>query len=383
MKEVDKQITIPKIKLSNFSPLFFQSPGFENNNTLLHLLVLTCCKTIYDFNSRTDAIRAIEHIDRLIEDVGLEAANTMALAVNDQGKTPMHILLDEIDNPANERLTNEKFDAIFTKLLRLMKRKEYTPLTDLISHQAVLDNASQTRMLSKQLQLNLLLGTYLTNLTRSVIKDSYTHPQINDYSYNKQEEIRRQIDSLRNEMRTYSESESTYDQIDFRHALIKNHQLGNCMEYAIFAYAEMRRLKFGIRAEIMYVKNGDHVFLVLDRRRHSELTNPATWGNNAIACDPWSGEVYPAENLLHHFGTLTSFITHKDKKRSNFVSSFNLRFHQIRCESELTEMHINRKKRDKINKACSEGGFIHDLATSRDRSMENDGATKKVDIKPS
>lgn len=380
MKQTNRQQNSHKIKSSIYSPLFFQNPGYENNNTPLHLLVIECCRTIYHLNSQTDTVEAIKRINAFIDDVGLDAANAMALTVNDQGDTPIHILLAENADPNNCRLTTQKFDALLTKFIRLMKRKECVPLTEPISLQAVYDNAN--KILTSKLKQNLLLGTYLTNYTRTVITDSYTHPQFNDYPVSKQFNITNEINALRTKMCSYSNTEYSVDEVDFRNALITDHQFGNCMEHAIIAFAEMRRLNFGIRSEIVYLKNGDHVFLVLDRMKGSNLNNPATWGNNAVICDPWAGEVYPADHLLHHFASLTCLITHATNKRSNLVTSFNLRFHQIRCEFELSAMNINKKTISMMRNACREGGFVYELATSRDRAKESEDATN-LHMRPS
>lgn len=380
MKYTHKQNNTQKLKSSIYSPLFFQNPGYENNNTPLHLLVLECCRTVYHFLSRNDVIEAIKRISAFVEEVGLDAANAMALVVNDAGQTPLQLLIDESLDTKNTRLTIEKHNAMFIKLFRLMNRKTYTPIIEPLSLQAVFDNASTTKRLNEQLQRNLLLGTYITNLARSKITDSCTHPQFNDYSVQKQRDTTYKLTTIRDKM--IFARKLDVDPVEFRNEIAINNGIGNCMEFSIFAFAEMRRLQFGIRSEIIYIKNGNHVFLVLDRHKDSELQNPATWGYNAVICDAWAGQVYPAEDLLQHFATLSSYIIHEESKQINSITSFNARFHQIAVEIELPASYINKRKRMNLKKACSEGGFIYELAISRDKAKESEEIADHVSIRP-
>lgn len=380
MKQIHKQNNTLKLKSSIYSPLFFQNPGYENNNTPLHLLVLECCRTVYHLLSRTDAIEAIKRISAFIEEVGLDAANAMALVVNDNGQIPLQLLIAESLDKQNKRLSIEKYNAMFIKLFRLMNRKTYTPITESLSLQAVFDNANTTKQLSDQLRRNLILGTYITNLARSKITDSCTHPQFNDYPVQKQRDTTYKLTTIRDKM-TYARKLDV-DPVDFRNAIAINNGIGNCMEFSIFAFAEMRRLKFGIRSEIIYIENGNHVFLVLDRHKNSDLENPASWGYNAVICDAWGGEVYPAEDLLQHFATLGSYIIHEESKQINSITSFNARYHKIAVEIELPASYINKRKRVNLQKACSEGGFIYDLASSRDKAKESEEIAEQVSIRP-
>lgn len=389
MKFVNTQHNTQKLTSNIYSPFFFQNPGYENNNTALHLLVLECCRTVYHFASRTDAIEAIKRISTLIDEVGLDAANAMALTVNDTGQTPIQLLIDESVDPKNTRLTVIKYNAMFTKLLRLMNRRSHRPITETLSLQAVFDSASINKGLSDNLKRNLIIGTYITNTARGLLTDSSTHPQFNNYPVKKQDDITTNITIMRDNM-LFARKPGD-DPIDFRNSLAINNGIGNCMEYAIFAFAEMRRLKFGIRAEIIYISNGNHVFLVLDRLKDSDLQNPASWGYNAVICDAWSGEVYPAEDLLQRFATLLSLEFQKKinrretlskPKQINSITSYNSRFHKIKVEIELPVSYVNKKNRVKMRKALSEGGFIYELANSRDSTKVSHEITGQLSARP-
>jgi hypothetical protein len=74
--------------------------------------------------------------------------------------------------------------------------------------------------------------------------------------------------------------------------------LGNCDVLALHALDYIVRNFPTIEAELYKIGEGDHVFLVLNRNRNSEAHDPTTWGINAVICDPWANEVYPAKDCL-------------------------------------------------------------------------------------
>jgi len=78
---------------------------------------------------------------------------------------------------------------------------------------------------------------------------------------------------------------------------------GNCGEQSATAFVFL--LDKGIRPiDWMALQDpGDHAFVVIGRLATSDATDPNTWGNLAVVCDPWKGLVY-APNMIvpmwHH-----------------------------------------------------------------------------------
>lgn len=88
-------------------------------------------------------------------------------------------------------------------------------------------------------------------------------------------------------------------------AVTSKYSIGNCIELAfqtldyILTYSAIE-----INAECFKIKGGDHSFVVLNRIRDSDPADPLTWGQNAVICDAWADDVYPASQYalkLHNY----------------------------------------------------------------------------------
>jgi hypothetical protein len=72
---------------------------------------------------------------------------------------------------------------------------------------------------------------------------------------------------------------------------------GNCGEQSATAFVYL--LDHGVRPpDWMALQDpGDHAFVVIGRLRNSIESEPETWGDRAIVCDPWKGKVYSPREL--------------------------------------------------------------------------------------
>lgn len=77
-------------------------------------------------------------------------------------------------------------------------------------------------------------------------------------------------------------------------AVTSKYSLGNCQELAHQALEYILKNHKNIRAELFRMQNGDHVFVVINRKSKSDPANPLTWGSNAIICDPWMNIIFHA-----------------------------------------------------------------------------------------
>ncbi|MDI9818037.1 MULTISPECIES: hypothetical protein [unclassified Legionella] len=96
------------------------------------------------------------------------------------------------------------------------------------------------------------------------------------------------------------------------------YSLGNCHELAFQAmdYLLTTNQVCSINAEIIEIdgEKGDHVFWVIDRDLKSNLNDITSWGTNAVICDPWSNEVYPASEYK---SKLKTFYRHYHRDGTN------------------------------------------------------------------
>lgn len=95
---------------------------------------------------------------------------------------------------------------------------------------------------------------------------------------------------------------SAIAKFEHRISSCKESHLGNCEEYAFMALHYVCENVPDVTAEVYSIGGGDHTFLVIGRNINDPNCNPrlpATWGDDAYICDPWSNEVYPAKEYLN------------------------------------------------------------------------------------
>ena len=72
---------------------------------------------------------------------------------------------------------------------------------------------------------------------------------------------------------------------------------GNCGELSAVAMRQLMNRHVN-PLDYMSLSNGDHTFVVIDRLANSREQDPQTWGENAVICDPWIRQAYPARELV-------------------------------------------------------------------------------------
>lgn len=53
-----------------------------------------------------------------------------------------------------------------------------------------------------------------------------------------------------------------------------------------------------ISVKVLTINDGDHEFVVINRKKESKLNDPQTWGDNVVILDPWLRECYSLEDAL-------------------------------------------------------------------------------------
>jgi hypothetical protein len=72
---------------------------------------------------------------------------------------------------------------------------------------------------------------------------------------------------------------------------------GNCGEQSAIAYEWLRRCGVLPLEYMVFQAPKDHAFVVVGRDPGSVAAQPATWGPNAVVCDPWKNKAYLASAL--------------------------------------------------------------------------------------
>jgi hypothetical protein len=75
---------------------------------------------------------------------------------------------------------------------------------------------------------------------------------------------------------------------------IIKYKTGNCDEMSKVGYYVARD---NAPVEIVKIRGGDHIFLIIGRNQASQLSDYKNWGSQAAICDVWTGAYYPASEI--------------------------------------------------------------------------------------
>lgn len=82
---------------------------------------------------------------------------------------------------------------------------------------------------------------------------------------------------------------------------------GNCQEHADTAFIYLHDHHI-VPIEMMNFRGRDHAFDVIGRPADSDVSDPSTWGQDAVVCDPWLEKVYPPSDLKKYWAGGTPFV---------------------------------------------------------------------------
>lgn len=282
-------------------PMYFQNPGLPNGDTVLH--------------QHVNAFESMASLNQLIAELGEDVAAFMATVTNDCGLLPIDLM--EI----NVSCCHEEYNALYDKLLELMTPKQYRNLqTELEQCPPAPVEQSPT---IRRLNINTKIAIDVTNYLRRKISKSYTHPETNTLEFEQHKKIEFDIRNMRSAI-DYSFAGRTVDNI-CHHTF--NASIGNCSEFAKSAFYLLRRKYPRLKIEVLEYTNGDHVFLIIDRKPGSNLQCPETWGETAVVCDAWMGEVYPAAEIPIRLKNYSRYPRNGDHRMINTLLTYNPRYH--------------------------------------------------------
>jgi hypothetical protein len=178
---------------------------------------------------------------------------------------------------------------------------------------------------------------------RSVVNKGSTRLENNQLSIEEREKLSTDVNAMRNcvaiqrdnwiqHINKYAQwlynsslDSSVYFYLCFTHTLLT--RLGNCMELsAVTLYYALKVADKNLLhsdtyhlAEIVQTKDETHALIIFGRLRNSDLDDPATWGNDAVICDPWANSCYPASRMKDNLRAFS-----QDEKRINHQIEISL-----------------------------------------------------------
>ncbi len=179
----------------------------------------------------------------------------------------------------------------FDELEKLMELYELANNAKLYARQQIIKG-------STQLENNSLLISYWNALEKGVSQVRNLH-----------DEILKEKPQL--------DAHKIISDYEGRISISSKYSLGNCHELVFHAFDYILNNYKDMYAEIYGIYGGDHVFLVLNRDRNSDPSNPMTWGKLTIICDPWADIVYKASEYQ---SKLKNFYR---KNNKNHTEDFN------------------------------------------------------------
>jgi hypothetical protein len=287
-----------------------------------------------------DNTRTLDARLKSVRKLNREHVKRMALTVNSEGQLPIEILDD-----TDKSQTNIKLHAT---LFNHMRSYEMKPLSEQVS----LDDVMRLyySAVNRQLNYNLKLACDVANVTRGIIKDSDTHTQSNSYASEARSKLGTTIKHMRRKIASESKGKTHFEYLEITVKYTQLYGVGNCGEFGLVALYETIKRDISVSAEVFSIENGDHVFLVIGRDPDSDPHDYTTWGENAVICDAWSGEVYPASRLAD---ILKDHATRKigHGEEINITPHFNPDYHLLAQDFILSdfEKEANLRKLKAFN----------------------------------
>jgi hypothetical protein len=172
------------------------------------------------------------------------------------------------------------------------------------------------------------------NYARSFILEGSTQLINNSYDIDKKKSLYKAIIDLRKHFQIHPISWLEFDKaiFNFYHVIerSKKFSIGNCYEMALLALDYVAHQTPSVNAEVYQILGGDHVVLVVGRKKESDRGKPETWGDETYICDPWSDSAYPASEYLSK--TKNFYRSYRDNETGNYtnnIQDFNPAFHTL------------------------------------------------------
>jgi len=282
----------------------------EQGNNLLHIVA-------------RDQTNIYPKVNIIIATLGKDLFQQLALSVNFNGDLPVDLVEEEDgEHPAKTEL---RVELHYFMMPIMPPMSQPVELNTVMSGYSSVDNPA--------LNYHLMLACKVANIVSTIINESDTHPQINQYSDEQQRLLTEDIDAMREEIVSECMGKNRLEALRINARIVQTYGIGNCTEIALLSLYELLKIDININAEVYSINNGDHVVTILGRHPHSDPGRFKTWGANAVVCDAHLRRVYPAKYIPE---MLKDFRVFTIKGVEKIVClNFNPRYHVLKPEFKL------------------------------------------------
>jgi hypothetical protein len=170
--------------------------------------------------------------------------------------------------------------------ITLFKKAEINPSTNVMQSEAVLQSSS------KHLLCSISECIQATN-EAITIRSAFPGQEANAKAV---EISRKEINyDVFNKLKDFNANITSNLLVKLLSNAIKTHESGNCYEFSLYCYALLS--KQNISSEIFRIKNGNHVFIVINRDPLLPSNDFTCWNKDAIIVDTFLGKVYMAYEI--------------------------------------------------------------------------------------
>jgi hypothetical protein len=298
--------TVPPSNNNKTSPSFFhdyqpQSHAVDDEgNTPLHRVIINFSEL---------------EIRLLLIRTKRKAVCKMARSVNNKGELPLDLVIRMPDSNLKE--------TIISLLWPFTVDSPLKKLSELIDSKTVIEryNFSPSSTIVKNLQI----ACAVVNEIRSKITASSSHPDMNTWSEEEKHTLVCKINQMRiSEVNGFRILLSKLLGIVFDTSYILYEEMakkplqygiGNCWELTIVALYYLSNIDKNLFAHAYSIKNGDHAFVIIGE------------AENAVVCDAWAGEVYPAYEIFSKMGDHKKYT--RFSSAFQVITTYNPKFHSI------------------------------------------------------
>lgn len=99
---------------------------------------------------------------------------------------------------------------------------------------------------------------------------------------------------------TFSKSsrEEEHNRINQMQELTLQNKIGSCEMQSWVVFNYLKKQKCSVPVEVFFLKNYDHMFVVIGRDLRTDSTQPEAWNKDAVICGAWENNVFPAGEFI-------------------------------------------------------------------------------------
>jgi hypothetical protein len=258
-------------------------------------------------------------IKLIVEKLGIHIARRLVTIVNNDGNT----VFDIASELPNIVVQHQEMLGFIVDICSAASVAGIKPSSDLLDEKEILSKFPETEK-NSVLHDVLKLAYKITNECRRDITASITHPILNTYSLEKKKHCRRQHYLFKDRFKNKYCKNSEYV------AGIRESHTAVCQGYADIVSHDLGIAKSPhiSNIEIAYFEGkGDHVVVVVNRKKGSDPRKPDTWGDTAFVIDAWAGKIFMGKDVFSECATY--YWVASSEISFNLIANFNSVYHEL------------------------------------------------------